>query len=68
MKILALDLGKFNTMCSFFDTETQKHEFLNSATDRHFLTSVFKSHPIDLVVMEACRAGTTGSAVCALGR
>jgi hypothetical protein len=37
MKILALDLGKFNTMCCFFDTETRKHEFLNAATDRHYL-------------------------------
>jgi transposase len=48
MKILALDLGKFNTMCCFFDRKTRKHEFLNAATDRHY---VVKSHPIDLVVM-----------------
>ena len=27
MKILALDLGKFNTMCCYFDTKTRKHEF-----------------------------------------
>ena len=54
MKILALDLGKFNTMCCFFDTETRKHTFLNAATDRNYLTTVFKNHPIDLVVVEAC--------------
>ena len=54
MKILALDLGKFNTMCCFFDTKTRKHEFLNATTDRNYLTTVFKKHPIDLVVMEAC--------------
>ncbi len=54
MKILALNLGKFNTMCCFFDSETRKYEFLNAATDRNYLTTVFKSHQIDLVVMEAC--------------
>jgi hypothetical protein len=54
MKILALELGKFNTMCCFFDTKTRKHSFLNAATDRDYLTTVFKKHKIDLVVMEAC--------------
>ena len=54
MKILALDLGKFNTMCCFFDTNTRKHEFLNAATDRIYLATIFKKHNLDLVVMEAC--------------
>ena len=54
MKILALDLGKFNTMCCFFDTKTRKYEFLTAATERSYLTTVFKKHKIDLVVMEAC--------------
>ena len=54
MKILALDLGKFNTMCCFFDTNTRKHSFLNAATDRNYLTTIFKKHKTDLVVMEAC--------------
>ena len=54
MKILALDLGKFNTMCCFFDTKTRKHHFLSAATERNYLTTVFKKHKIDLVVMEAC--------------
>ncbi|MEQ1906160.1 MAG: transposase [Pirellulaceae bacterium] len=54
MKILALDLGKFNTMCCFFDTITRKYEFLTAATERNYLTAVFTKHPIDLVVMEAC--------------
>ena len=54
MKILALDLGKFNTMCCFFDAKTRKVEFLTAATDRRYLTVVFKKHKIDLVVMEAC--------------
>lgn len=54
MKILALDLGKFNTMCCFFDTKTRKHSFLNATTDRNYLSTIFKKHKIDLVVMEAC--------------
>ena len=54
MKILALDLGKFKTMCCFFDTKTRKHEFLTAATERSYLTTVFKKHKVDLVVMEAC--------------
>jgi transposase len=54
MKILALDLGKFNTMCCFFDSKTRKHSFLNAATDRQFLATLFKKNKVDLVVMEAC--------------
>lgn len=54
MKILALDLGKFNTMCCYFDTKTRKHEFINATTERTYLTAVLKKHPSDLVVMEAC--------------
>jgi len=54
MKILALDLGKFNTMCCFFDTKTRKHTFHNAATERSYLETILKKHKIDLVVMEAC--------------
>lgn len=54
MIILALDLGKFNTMCCFFDTETRTHTFLNAATNRGYLETVFKTHSFDLLVMEAC--------------
>ena len=56
MRILALDLGKFNTMCCFFDSKTRKHSFLNATTDRNYLSTIFKQHKgkIDLVVMEAC--------------
>jgi transposase len=54
MKILALDLGKFNTMCCFYDSKTRKHTFLNVPTDRNYLDTLFKKHKVDLVVMEAC--------------
>ena len=55
MNILAIDLGKFNSMCCFFDTNTQKHRFQAVATTRSYLTAVLKSHPIDLVVSPAAR-------------
>ena len=54
MKMLALDLDKFNTMCCFFDTKTRKHSFLNAPTERNYLNTLFKNHKIDLVVREAC--------------
>ena len=54
MKILAIDLGKFNSMCCFYETKTQKYRFQTVATTREYLTTVFKNHEIDLVVMEAC--------------
>ncbi len=37
MNILAIDLGKYNSMCCFFDTKTQKHSYLNAATSRSYL-------------------------------
>jgi hypothetical protein len=54
VKILALDLGKFNTMCCFFDTNTRKHTFLNATTERRYLEAFFKQSKIDLFDMEAC--------------
>ncbi len=54
MKILALDLGKFNTMCCFFDSKSRKHTFLNATTTREELSVVLKEKKVDLVVMEAC--------------
>jgi transposase len=54
MMILALDLGKFNTMCCFFDSETRKPEFIVAETQREYLTKIFKLKTIDVVVMEAC--------------
>lgn len=54
MKILALDIGKFKTMCCLFDSKTRKHEFFEVTTDRHYLSTIFKSYKVDLVVMEAC--------------
>ena len=54
MNILAIDLGKFTSMCCFYETDTQKYRFQAAATTRGYLKAVFKNHKIDLVVMEAC--------------
>ena len=54
MIILALDLGKFNTMCCIYNSKTRKHEFINAPTERNYLTTLLKKTKCDLVVMEAC--------------
>ena len=54
MKILALDLGKFKSMCCLFDSNSRLYEFFTVTTDRHYLSTIFKNHKVDLVVMEAC--------------
>ena len=52
--ILALDLGKFNTMCCIYNSKSRKHEFINAKTERTYLTTLLKKTKCDLVVMEAC--------------
>ncbi len=47
MKILALDLGRLNTMCCFFDTATREHRFFTAATDPGYLSTVFQGEKID---------------------
>ena len=54
MKILALDLGKFNSTCCVFNTKTRQAEFCGIATQQAAVRSIFKSNQPDLVVMEAC--------------
>ena len=54
MKILALDLGKFNSVLCFFDSKTRKTKFLTSTTKQEPLQQVFADCDADLVVMEAC--------------
>ena len=51
MMILAIDLGKFNSMCCFYDTATLKHRFQTVETSRHYLSTIFKTQEIDLVVI-----------------
>ena len=55
MVTCAIDLGKFNSVCCFFDPATQKHRFETIATKRSHIEDLLVSRPdIDLVVMEAC--------------
>jgi transposase len=54
MNILALDLGKFNTTCCFFNAKTRKARFLTTPTKREQIASVLKDSKADLVVMESC--------------
>lgn len=54
MKILAIDLGKFNCVCCLFDTETNQTEFETFKTYRiKFESLLQRLHP-ELVVMETC--------------
>ncbi|TWU22980.1 hypothetical protein Pla52o_25140 [Novipirellula galeiformis] len=54
MKILALDLGKFNSVACFFNSKTRKSKFLTTPTNRESIASIFKDAKADLIVMEAC--------------
>jgi transposase len=56
MKILALDLGKFNSVCCLYDSKTQKSKFLTTPTKRQHLQSIFENEgqQAELVVMESC--------------
>ena len=55
MVTCAIDLGKFNSVCCFFDPTTQKHQFETIATKRAHIEHLLTARPdIDLVVMEAC--------------
>ena len=54
MKILALDLGKFNSVGCIFDSATRKSRFATIATEREQLARLFRKCKADLIVMEAC--------------
>jgi len=65
MNILAIDLGKFNSMCCFFDTNTREYSFWQAATTRQYMRTVLEKNPVDLVVMEACGPSGWISDLCA---
>ncbi|TWU19210.1 hypothetical protein [Allorhodopirellula heiligendammensis] len=54
MKILALDLGKFNSVLCLFDSKTRKTQFVTTPTTREHFGLIFQDTKADLVVMEAC--------------
>ena len=54
MKILALDLGKFNSVSCLYDTKTQATEFWTCATNRPYLRTMLTKYQPELVVFESC--------------
>ena len=64
MKIIAIDLGKFNSMVCFFDSDTNEHRFQLIKTELGYLRTLLTKHVSDLVVMEACTASGWVSDLC----
>lgn len=64
MDIIAADLGKFNSMFCFYNSQTQEHSLANAPTDRGYFQSVFKSRQPALVVVEACGPSGWVSDLC----
>ena len=52
--IIAMDLGKFNSMFCFHDTTTKEYSTALAPTDRKYFKSVLNSQKPDLVAVEAC--------------
>lgn len=64
MLIIAIDLGKFNSMACIYDTETQEQQLETLATERGFFQTLFNSYSPDLVVVEACGPSGWVSDLC----
>ena len=56
MLIIAIDLGKFNSVACLYNTQTQKQQFETLATDRGFFEKLFKTYNPDLVDAPASEA------------
>ena len=55
MLIIAIDLGKFNSVACLYNTQTQKQQF----------ETLFKTYKPDLIVVEACGPNGWVSDLCA---
>ena len=64
MLIIAIDLGKFNSMACIYDSETQEQQLETLATERGFFKCLFNSYSPDLVVVEACGPSGWVSDLC----
>lgn len=64
MLILAIDLGKYNSMCCWYDSDSQKYDFQKAETTRRYITAMLKSRPVELIVMEACGPSGWISDIC----
>lgn len=56
MKILALDPGKFNSVCCVFNPKSKKNHTELVKSERGYLRTDLEKHKPELVVMEACCA------------
>ena len=64
MNIIAIDLGKFNSMVCFFDSATNEYRFQLVRTEQSYLKTLLARHPSDLVVMESCAASGWVADLC----
>ena len=53
MLILSVDLGKFQTVCCFYETTTREYRFTTIKTKRHDVERLFALEKTDLRGMEA---------------
>ena len=49
MLILSMDIGKFQTVCCFYETNTREYRFTTIKTKRHEVEKLFASEKTDLV-------------------
>ena len=52
--ILAIDLGKFNSMCCFYEPSSGEATFQTVPTDREYLRTFLRAQDVGIVVFEAC--------------
>ena len=64
MPIIAIDLGKFNSMACIYDMDSQDQLFETLATERGFFRTLLNSYSPDLVVVEACGPSGWVSDLC----
>ena len=64
LNIIAMDLGKFNSMACFYDSETGECSTAKAPTERNYFKSVFESREPDFVVVEACGPSGWVSDLC----
>ena len=64
MIIMAIDLGKFNSMVCVYDNVTGEQQFETVSTERGFFRTLFNSYSPELVVTEACGPSGWVSDLC----
>ncbi len=64
MMILSIDLGKFQSVCCFYEKESGKHRFETIKTNRAHVKNLLDKNPCEIVIMEACGPSGWISDVC----